>query len=82
MIHHLQYVVLIIASAFLNTNHPSSSFPTYLSPSMLNLFSLVKSILWFISLSTFFFSLFPYIHVFFLKNPHMNEIVWYLSLCD
>ena len=59
---------MLITSALLNTYHPFSPSPTYLLPSSLSLFSVVKSLLWFVSLSPLFPSSFPYVHLFCFLN--------------
>ena len=50
----IQHPVLIPTSVPLNAHHPLS--PLLHSPSMLSLFSVFKSLLWFGSLPNFFFS--------------------------
>ena len=48
---YIQHPVLI-TSALLNTHHPSRPSPAHLLPSTLSLFSIIKSLLWFVSFSS------------------------------
>ena len=76
----IKYPGLIITSTFFNTHHPSSPFPTCLSPSTLSLFSIVKSLLWFVSLSPLFLLPLPICSTVFFLKFHMSGFLSYLSL--
>ena len=60
--------MLNMTSALLKTHHPSGPSPTHLPPPNLSLFSVIKSLLWFVSFSlSLFFPLPMCSSVFFLK---------------
>lgn len=65
---YIQHPVLIIINTLLSPHHPSSPSHTHFPSSTLNLFSIMKSHLWVVSLPPLFLFPFPYVHLFSLLN--------------